>query len=187
MKKLFFVTTNQFKYDQFCQTVLPLPGFEIHRLNQETVEIQAQTNEEVALHSAIQAAKDTGEIVITEDVGLFIDALNGFPGVYLKDMETMLGADGFLKLMANKTSRQAYWCYSVAIAEPTGQAAVFSTQLDGTIANRKLGSGGWEIDQIFIVKGKTQTIAQELETGVYVRNNDHYKQLKDYLIRLKAA
>ena len=48
----------------------------------ETNEIQADTVEEVTMHSAKETSDKLKCIVLKNDTGLYVEALNGFPGSY---------------------------------------------------------------------------------------------------------
>ena len=98
MKEITFVTGNWAKIASAKQVLEPL-GFKINNVKMETIEIQADTMEEVAKYSAKYASDVLKTSVLKNDCGLVIPALNGFPGPYTHYVDETLGEDGILKLM----------------------------------------------------------------------------------------
>ena len=96
MKKITYVTGNWAKIDSARQILDPL-GFTIDNIKMETIEIQADDVEDVAKYSASWACQKLNCPVLKNDSGLFIEALNGFPGVYTHYVDDTLGEDGILK------------------------------------------------------------------------------------------
>jgi XTP/dITP diphosphohydrolase len=184
MKQIYFITTNNYKFKKFSESVT-LEGIEVQQLAKETPEIQAANNREVAEFSAEWVANEFNCPVIKEDVGMYIDALDGFPGPYLSSVEKQLKTDGFLKLLKDVTNRGAHWEYAVAFCEPGKKPVSFYTQHNGSIATEARGKSGWYADKLFILEGKDKTVAELLDTNEYVRNDKHYAQLKEYLLTSK--
>lgn len=56
-------------------------GVEVENIKMETTEIQADTVEEVAMHSAKEASDKLKCTVLKNDTGLYVEALNG--SIYL--------------------------------------------------------------------------------------------------------
>lgn len=180
MKQIYFVTQNNYKFRKF-QEAINEPSLKFEQLSLTTPEIQAENNRLVVEYSAQWAANNQGKSVICEDVGLYIEAYDGFPGPYLSQVEKWLKTSGFLKLMEGVENRSAYWEYAVAYCEPGKQPVSFHTVHTGTIALEAQGVDGWYADKIFIPDGKIQTIAQLLDEKLYRRNRDHYEKLVAYL------
>jgi XTP/dITP diphosphohydrolase len=177
---IYFVTTNEFKFKSFSKSIGSVT-WKIKRLAIETPEIQADNNCAVAEYSARWAADTCKHPVITEDVGIYIEALHGFPGPFLSQAEAQLGAEGFLRLMRGKP-RKAYWEYAVAYCQPNSEPVSFRAIQKGSIAYRQTGTVGWPMGKIFIQENQTETISALLEKNSYKRNNFHYEQLRDYLL-----
>ena len=97
MKKITYVTGNWAKILSAKQILEPL-GIEVDNVKMETTEIQADTVEEVAMHSAKEASDKLKCTVLKNDTGLYVDALGGFPGPYTHYVDEKLGEDGLLKL-----------------------------------------------------------------------------------------
>ena len=73
--------TNESKFNEI---LLHLKTFniEIEFVRFESIEIQSNRLEEIALQKSKEAYGKIGEPLIVEDTGLFIDSLKGFPGPY---------------------------------------------------------------------------------------------------------
>ena len=98
MKEITYVTGNWAKIESAKQIFEPL-GFKINNIKMDTIEIQADTMEEVAKYSAKYASDKLKTSVLNNDSGIVIPALNNFPGPYTHYIEDTLGEDGVLKLM----------------------------------------------------------------------------------------
>jgi XTP/dITP diphosphohydrolase len=177
---VYFITTNEFKFKSFTDAI-DLDSYNFERLAVETPELQADDNRTIAEYSAKWAAEERQCPVITEDVGMYIKTLNGFPGPFLSQAEKQLGAEGFLTLLNDKAERDAYWEYAVAYCDPGSEPISFHAIQKGSITKEQVGTVGWPMGKIFVQDGQTETISVLLEKETYVRNNDHYAQLRKYL------
>ncbi|OGH69672.1 MAG: non-canonical purine NTP pyrophosphatase, RdgB/HAM1 family [Candidatus Magasanikbacteria bacterium RIFCSPHIGHO2_02_FULL_51_14] len=84
--KLLVATTNTGKYTEICQALSTLPFIECESLKDVGFDItepneDEQTLEGNALLKARYYADKTGMVTLADDGGLYIDALNGWPGV----------------------------------------------------------------------------------------------------------
>lgn len=180
MKTIYFVTKSNYKFERFTAS-MELPELIFQKLEHDTPEVQSMENKEIAEYSASWAANKFRLPVIKEDVGLFIDALGGFPGPYLSRVERLIKSDGFLKLMHGKANRKARWKYVVAFCEPNQSPVSFSTTQEGTIALEAKGSAGYESDRIFIPSDFNRTVAELLNSKQFIRSSEHYRMLERYL------
>lgn len=181
MKKVYFVTTNHDKFIKFRKAVPHVEGVEIMQLEVETPEIQAKDNKDVARYSAKWAADKYNVPVIKEDVGMYIEALNGFPGPYLNHVEKWIQADGFMALLKDKKNRKAKYELCVAYCESGKEPTCFSTYITGSFGYESKGKGGWIVDKLFIPDGGTKTIAELIDANEFARNEDHYLELAKLL------
>lgn len=181
MKEITYVTGNWAKVASAKQFLEPL-GFKINNVKMDTIEIQADTMEEVAKYSAKYASDKLKTSVLKNDSGLVIPALNGFPGPYTKYVEETLGEDGVLKLMENITDRYAYFVESLAYCEYGKEPIVITCKTEGEIALEKSGEYGWSWDFIFIPKGQTKTMGTFKDEDRWdLWNNTAYLKLAEYL------
>jgi XTP/dITP diphosphohydrolase len=175
--KINFATTNNLKFKYFQNFLMGYPNIKAEQLKVETPEIQAKTNKEVAKFSAKWISQKHNCPIIVEDVGFYLEALNGFPGPYLKHVETWIKAQGFFDLLKNKTNRKAKFELCVSYCEPGKTPIAFSTYHFGSIGHEIKGKGGFIVDKIFIPDGEKQTIAELIDEGKIKRNQDHYQKL----------
>ena len=181
MKKITYVTGNWAKIASAKQFLEPL-GFEIDNVKMETPEIQADDVVEVSKYSALWASKELGVPVLKNDTGLFVEALNGFPGVYTHYVEDTIKEDGLLKLMEGIENKNAYFKESIAYATPEGEVKVFVGITKGKIDTKKSGEHGWSWDFIFIPEGEEKTLANfEDEKRWTFWSQGAYEELAKYL------
>ncbi|OMF61052.1 non-canonical purine NTP pyrophosphatase [Paenibacillus sp. FSL R5-0766] len=144
-----------------------------HHTDISDVEETGDTCEDNALLK-VQAIPNDGEsIIIGEDSGLFVNALNGFPGV--KTARWMEGTDDdraeqIVTKMNNESNREAYFQSAIAAIFPNGQSVVVEAKLHGEITTEKRGDKDSGYSQIFeLSSGKT---IAEMEAGEF-EQNDH--------------
>jgi XTP/dITP diphosphohydrolase len=158
IKKLIFVTGNKEKI-AIANTVLQNTKFEIETQKIYCEEIQSDDIEEIASKSAQYASNILKKTVIKVDSGLFIKALNEFPGPYSAFVEKKINAELILKMMKGEKNRTAYYKEALAYCKPGENPIIFSTFTYGNIALRAKGKYGWNFDRIFITNGDNQTMA----------------------------
>lgn len=126
-------------------------------------EIQADSLTEVALHGARWLKTRLETPFMLEDSGLFIRALEGFPGVYSAYAYATLGNRGILKLMERRSIRDAVFRTVVALVDANDRIHTFEGQCGGTITKEITGPQGFGFDPIFIPEGEEKTFG-EMET-----------------------
>lgn len=181
MKKITYVTGNWSKILSAKQILEPL-GFEVDNMKMDTTEIQADTVEDVAKFSAKEASEKLKCTVLKNDTGLFVEALNGFPGPYTHYVDEKIGEEGLLKLLEGVENRNACFMEAFAYCEYGKDPIVFKSVTKGIIAKEKSGEYGWSWDYIFIPFGKDKTMANYPDDErCLVWNTDAYYELADYL------
>ena len=153
-EKIVFVTGNAGKFAEIKE-ILKSVGIVAIQNKGDYPEIQADDLEPIAAASAKAAADDLGIPVLVDDSGIFISALNGFPGPYSRFVEDHLGNPRILKLMKNETNRDAYFKTVIAFCEPEKEPITFSGIVEGKIAFEEKGDDGFGFDPIFDYNGKT--------------------------------
>ena len=181
MNKIIYVTGNWAKLMSAKKILEPL-GIEIDNIKMETTEIQADTVEEVAIHSAKEASEKLKCTVLKNDTGLYVEALNGFPGPYTHYVDEKIGEEGLLKLLENQENRNAYFIEAFAYCEYGKDPIVFKSITKGKIAKEKSGQYGWSWDFIFIPDGYDKTMGNYPdEERCLVWNTDAYYELAKFL------
>jgi len=159
-KVAFFATSN---FHKFNEARLLLSEFKIAAamLKVKTVEIQNNSIENIAVASVLDAVKKCHLPIIVEDAGLFIKALNDFPGPYSSYVFQTIGAKGVLKLMNNIDDRDACFRSVVAFCKPKEKPMTFHGRVEGKIVHEERGDGGFGFDPIFApLKGGDRTFAE---------------------------
>jgi XTP/dITP diphosphohydrolase len=119
------------------------------------VEEIGETLYENALLKAEAICDATGLISVADDTGLFVNALDGAPGVFSARYagEGATYASNVTKLLdalGDIDDRRASF-RTVAIAKfPDGRELVVTGELHGTIARVRVGEGGFGYDPIFV-------------------------------------
>ena len=157
---LWFMTSNQGKVAEAKEHFAHF-GISVMQFEFEAIEPQSDDLEIVALskiEQAIPHLPNPDDQLLVEDAGLFVNALNGFPGVYSAYVLETLGVHGVLKLMEHLTSedpivdgklRNAEF-RAVAVLYQNGQTIVTEGICPGRIAHEPAGTDGFGFDPIFI-------------------------------------
>ncbi len=172
---IYFITSNKHKLAE-AHAKFSTANIIIEHLELDYHELQADTNEEI-MKFGVKWIIDTHRSDIDkpffiEDSGLFVHALNGFPGVYSKYIFKTIGPQGIIELMLNNTELEARVAHFEACigyfdpqkANETDQLLVFKGKCEGTLATELRGMQGFGFDPIFIPKGSDQTFA-EMQTA----------------------
>jgi len=118
-----------------------------------------------AAKKALETAQATGMPALADDTGLFIEALNGDPGVYAARFagENCSYADNrnkALLLMQGQINRKAEFKTVVVLAEPEGVVAFREGVVQGVITLTERGTNGFGYDAVFEVTGTNKTYAE---------------------------
>ena len=104
---------------------------------------------------------------LADDTGLFVEALNGEPGVYTARYagEHCTEADNRIKMLKNlqgvpMEKRKAVFATVCTIVYPDGSKLVARGECPGYIAEEEKGSRGFGYDSIFIPDGHDKTFAE---------------------------
>lgn len=127
-----------------------------------------------AIHKAKYYAANTKIPTLSEDSGLMIEALNGFPGVKTKAFSQECGgmAKTFVKLEAMlKDADNDAACFNSAIVlyMPSHDYLIAHEAKDkGKLAFPPRGDDGFAFDPVFVPEGFDKTFA---ELGLEIKNN----------------
>ncbi len=186
MRSITFITGNAYKF-QIAQKALEGKGIELVQQKLETPEIQSTDVAEIASFSAQWASKELDRPVVLTDAGYFIEALNGFPGPFIKYINQWLTARDILKLMDGKTNRTVVVKACLAYCELNKEPVTFLSEAHGTIS---LEAGKTEkgyvtpISEVFIPEGFDRVEAQltkEEAVGFWAKMESHWSLLATYL------
>ncbi len=148
------ITHNVHKYQEMKKII---PSLEM--LNMEYPEIQADSLEEVVDFALNYLADKIDGNFIIDDSGLFIHALNDFPGVYSAYIFRTLGNEGILKLMQGIGDRRATFKTVIGV-HVAGENFKFVGLCHGYIAEKPRGTNGFGYDPIFVPEAYGKTFAE---------------------------
>lgn len=166
MRKLIFASQNQHKANEI--QLLLKNNFEIISLAQ--LKFEGEISE---THDTLEEnAKEKAEFIFAkfqtacfaEDSGLFIEALNGAPGVYSarysgEEKNDKKNIDKVLAELKNKENRNAYFKTIIALCEKES-INIFAGKIHGKILREPRGENGFGYDPIFQPDGFDISFAQ---------------------------
>lgn len=136
------------------------------------VEETGTTFLENATLKAVAISREVPGIILSDDSGLEVDALDGAPGVWSSSYG---GEEGnhprnnarLMEEMAGKTDRAARFRCTMVLAQGGEVLADFSGTVEGRILEQPYGAGGFGYDPLFAPEGHDRSFA---ELGPEVKN-----------------
>lgn len=170
MRVLLLATTNRHKVEEFRAIFSDLP-YRLLSLNDIGLDMDVEeTGTTFEANSQLKAeayAQATGLLVLADDSGLEIDALDGAPGVY---SARFLGPEAsyeerFRSILEKlrtlpKEQRSARFRCVITIADATGSLRSVEGIIEGIIADEPRGEHGFGYDPIFLVPELGKTTAE---------------------------
>lgn len=162
---LLFATRNAHKTREFAE----LLGCKVEDLTSRNdlpiVEETGTTFVENATLKAVTISKHVPEIVMADDSGLEVDALNGAPGVFSARYagENASDAQNVAKLLRGlrgRTPARARFRCVVAAARAGELMGVFDGAVEGKIIDTPRGGNGFGYDPVFVPDGFSETFAE---------------------------
>lgn len=183
MKTIVFITGNQYKF-QTAQKALEGTGITVIQQKLETPEIQSTEVEEVAAYSAKWAADHLQQPVVVSDAGYYIEALNGFPGPFVKYINKWFTSADLVTLMRGRSTRTVVAKDCLAYGEPGKEPVIFLGTAKGTMAEQPGASGSSAMDEVFIPEGFTKPhseIPREEMVEYWSKNLQVWQKFTEYL------
>lgn len=93
---------------------------------------------------------------VLEDSGLFVDALDGFPGVFSRHALDTIGLDGIVRLLSREPDpegRGAEFRSDLCYVDEEGAPHHFEGAVRGFLTDRARGEGGFGFDPLFVPEG----------------------------------
>ncbi len=108
---------------------------------------------------------------ISDDTGLFVEALDNRPGIYAhryagENATYKDNRDKLLSELKDKDNRNAYFKTLVCYIDENGKDYYFEGILEGTITKEEIGQFEFGYDQIFLPKGSDRTLGQMTEKEI---------------------
>lgn len=169
MQTLLVATWNKHKTKEIGQILGA--GWNVRDLTTlEDAPIVNETGSTFAENAALKAvaiSESFSDLVLADDSGLAVDALNGEPGVYsarfvgeeATDAENRFKLIGLLKTLASREFPARFQCEMV-LARRGEILASFSGTVEGIVVPFERGDRGFGYDSMFIPAGYNQTFAE---------------------------
>lgn len=159
MKRIIFATGNEGKMRE-VRMILEDLGMPVLSLKEAGIDVDVEENgatfEENAIIKAREIMKRTGELVLADDSGLEVDALNKEPGVYSArylghDTSYHIKNANLIERLEGKTGseRSARFVCAIAAALPDGRILTTCGTMEGEIGYEEKGENGFGYDPIF--------------------------------------
>jgi XTP/dITP diphosphohydrolase len=159
-----------------------LPGWELQLLDADDYPPEdGETYEENARGKALygRLVGPADEWMLGEDSGIESEALGGAPGLKsARWAPATHQAEALVERLVGESNRRARMIAVLVALAPDGTETVGAGVLDGTIADKPRGQGGFGYDPVFIPNGEQQTVA---ELG------DEWKRANSHRARAAAA
>lgn len=170
MKKLIFATGNEGKMKEI-RMILGDLDYEILSMKEAGIDIDivedGKTFEENAIIKATEISKISNCVVLADDSGLEVDAMDKMPGIY---SARYLGEDTPYSIK-NQTiidnlaglpdeKRTARFVCAIAAAFPDGRVVTKRGTIEGIIGYEERGENGFGYDPIFFVPEYGKTTAE---------------------------
>ncbi|MFH1542728.1 MAG: RdgB/HAM1 family non-canonical purine NTP pyrophosphatase [bacterium] len=158
--RIVVATGNKHKLKEIGRILsLPVTGYPLRVIE------NGRTFEANAIKKAKAVAKKCPDaIVIADDSGLMVEALNGKPGIKSARFATPPTPENLcqklLRVLNNKTSRQAKFVCVIAIVYPSGKVKTVKGLCLGKIIEEMRGKSGFGYDPVFVPRGYKKTFAE---------------------------
>lgn len=173
IEQLLFATNNPHKLNEARAIVGN--SFPVLSLRDVTIVEEIPETSDTLEGNASQKARfiyeKTGLDCFADDTGLFVDALDGRPGIYSARYagEDCSFEDNIRKLLAEMGTTEnrnaSFRCVICLILG--GKEHLFEGKIEGFILNEKRGAEGFGYDPVFLPKGQSQTFS---EMPAYLKN-----------------
>jgi XTP/dITP diphosphohydrolase len=169
MHQFLLATRNSHKTREFAEILGD--GFDVRDLADvaelPVVEETGLTFEANAILKAVETSKHFQGLVVADDSGLEVDALQGAPGIYSARYAGEHGndADNVARLLAQlapygPAARSARFRCCLALAREGEVLRIFEGFVEGIIVAGPRGHGGFGYDPVFQPQGFEQTFAE---------------------------
>ncbi|MDT8715394.1 RdgB/HAM1 family non-canonical purine NTP pyrophosphatase [Clostridium sp. 19966] len=175
MKKLLVATNNEHKLIEIKEILKDI-DIEIVGLNEAGIDIEIDETGTTFRENAYLKAKGIFDflkdkknqyIVMSDDSGIAVDALNGAPGVFSARFDGEHGNskknnEKLLTLMKSVPyeKRTAKFICSIVLVEDEGDIIYVDGEVEGIVTEKECGIGGFGYDPIFFVPQFNKTFGE---------------------------
>lgn len=174
MIKILVASNNSHKITEINYALKDIPNVKIHSLKDFGIKTEVIENGETLEANAFKKAKEIYDVLkipaLSDDTGLFADALNGEPGVYSARYagDTASYYDNCIKLLSNLKNtpfenRTAAFETVICFYVNNYKHYFFKGICRGIISNVLKGKNGFGYDPVFIPEGYNISFAEMSE------------------------
>lgn len=196
MTRIVFATSNRNKMREIREIMEGI-DCEILSLSEAGIDVDivedGKTFEENAIIKVKAVRPYTSGIILADDSGLEVDALGRAPGIYSSrwmgtDTSYEVKNQAIIDRLAGKTGaeRSARFVCAIAASLPDGRIITTHGTIEGQIADRPAGKGGFGYDPIVLVPelGKTTAELTEEEKNRISHRGKALRAMRDRLLSL---
>ncbi|MBD3256107.1 MAG: XTP/dITP diphosphatase [Candidatus Lokiarchaeota archaeon] len=188
--KIYFVTGNPHKFKEVSKFFQGKElNYQLKHSTLETVEIQADTLEEIVRFKLESVKEEINDSFFVEDAGFFIDSpLKGFPGPYSSYVFNTIGNQGILKLITDFNETRAHFEAVIALyLKPFNKISIFKGLALGRLSEVIKGERGFGFDPIFIPNEYPDKTFAELTASEKNKISHRGRAIKKLFQVLKSA
>lgn len=164
--KLIIASNNSHKIREIKE-ILSSRFEEILSLREAGISHETVEDSDTFIGNARKKAREISDIsgcaALADDSGICVDALGGAPGVFSarfsggddEDNNTLL-----LKKLEGVSDRRAHYTCAMVLAYPDGSELSAEGYFNGSITEKRIGTGGFGYDPIFMPEGLSVTVGQ---------------------------
>lgn len=111
----------------------------------------------------LKLKKQNSCYILSDDTGLFVEALNGAPGIHSARYDTTpeKRIQKLLNALKNKNNKNAKFLCTMVLLTSKGKVLTTNTgEIKGIISNKTKGINGFGYDPIFFIESLNKTMAQ---------------------------
>jgi XTP/dITP diphosphohydrolase len=198
MQTLLIATRNGHKTREIGQMLGP--GWEVRDLTTlpmvEEIEETGDTFEENAALKALTISRLFPDLVMADDSGLEVDALEGAPGIYSSRFAGEKATDASnrhllaqkLRALRGESFPGRFRCV-IVLASGNQLMGSFAGAVEGSVITTERGSGGFGYDSMFIPYGYTETFGElkaEVKNGLSHRGRALAKAMEFLRVRAQS-
>lgn len=177
---LIYATTNKHKLAGAKQA---LAGTNINLIAPDEIlpdvpEIQSDDQAAVSVDKALKYYELLKHPLVVMDSSLFINELNGFPGVYTKYALDTIGIDRIVQLLSDNS--RAYTQRTITYFDGD-ESRTFTLKIHGTLLKNPRGNNGRNYDKYFLPDGKNKTLAEMADEEKVELTAEVWKKLAAWL------
>jgi XTP/dITP diphosphohydrolase len=158
LKVLRFLSSNPHKLRE-AQQILEPKGFTIVPITYRVEELQTKDLQRIVRDKLIKAFSYSGRPLIVEHTGLYLGALNGFPGGLTQVFWETVGADRFAALFG--VGEDVSVVARTFVGFTDGQSIqIVEGEVSGKVSPQPRGNRDFQWDCVFIPEGYDKTFAE---------------------------